>query len=502
MVPLSPFGVRRQPTPSAAPSSSAKGKGAGKGARNGKSIEQDDAPPCDNCFVWQLPSEADEHFLEELFAQVGTVVSCKVVPGKRYGFVRLSSVHQATNAIASLNGLDCHGTTIRVKFADSSPDTAGKAVGKAAAVPSPAPSPRVPVHGNSFGNSFENNERIAEPEAIPSDNVYVWQLPAHVDETWLRDLFKQVGNITSVKCVSDKRYGFVRFSTPEEAGFAIEEADGLECNGTIIRVKFADNPIGVGKNMQREPPRIVEPPAVLPFSRGAGAPPMPSAAADQRTRIFVQDRRPSAASAQRTRIFVQDLPIELSKDAVAHMLERYCPGIHCEFLYRDSLDQVAMISVPTTDDARWLAETLHGNIPDGMAKPIRIAVSWPVSAPPSRVPVSAPSYSRAPAHPPDRAVPYHKPGGSRRGDSDGHDPPNDNVYVNNLPQGFDEARLEQLFMGCGRIASLKCFAEKRYGFVRFASPEEASQAIDTVNGIDIDGSVVVCKFAQKKSHGA
>jgi hypothetical protein len=308
----------------------------------------------------------------------------------------------------------------------------------------------------------------------PSDNLYVFQLPANTDDAFLQELFAQVGNVMSVKCVPDKRYGFVRFSTPEEASIAIEEIDGLECEGTIIRVKYADNKVGGSKkDAPREPPRVVEPPSVMP----------------------------SSIATQRSRIFVQDLPLELSKDAVAHMLERYCVGSRCEFLFRDSSDQVAMISVPTIDDARYLAESLHGNIPDGMSKPIRIAVSLPVVASPRRVPVPAPSYSRAPTHPPERPVPYQKPvpsqkaSGSRR-DSD--EAPNDNIYVNQLPPGFDEARLDQLFSGCGRIKSLKCFSEQRYGFVRFTTVEEASRAIDTVNGIDIDGSVIVCKFAQNK----
>merc|ERR1711970_9993 len=49
--------------------------------------------------------------------------------------------------------------------------------------------------------------------ATPSDNLYVWNLPVGADDNFLRELFCQVGNVVSVKCILDRRYGFVRFSS-------------------------------------------------------------------------------------------------------------------------------------------------------------------------------------------------------------------------------------------------------------------------------------------------
>lgn len=61
------------------------------------------------------------------------------------------------------------------------------------------------------------------------------------------DLFGQVGEIVSAKCVTGKGYGFVRFETVEMATQAIQEVNDLPFNGTTIRVKYADNKKGGGK---------------------------------------------------------------------------------------------------------------------------------------------------------------------------------------------------------------------------------------------------------------
>jgi len=323
----------------------------------------------------------------------------------------------------------------------------------------------------------------------------------------------QIGNVISIKCVTDKRYGFVKFASVEEATTAIEEIDGLECYDTTLRVKYADMAPGKGKekgfgapsHVPPPQPQVVLPPAsVHSPTAHVVAPPPPAV-----SRVPVAPPHAHWA-APRVRIFAQDLPSELSSDAIRSMFENYCSSVECEILTRTATDSVAMVSVPTFDEAQWIVENLNGNIPHGINKPIRVCVAWPSEYPPRKVPPA--SFGKVPARvpAPHGYSPYHggKGGaeasygasyGGKGGKSAGPDPPIDNVYVFQLPPDFNEARLSDLFADCGSIISVKCVPEKKYGFVRFASVEEAQHAIDMVNGALVDGQPIGVQFARSKN---
>jgi cold-inducible RNA-binding protein len=74
-------------------------------------------------FVGALAPAIDDAALEELFAQVGTVTSAKVIMdrdnggSKGFGFVEMSSDAEAQQAITALNGKDVQGRTIAVNVA-------------------------------------------------------------------------------------------------------------------------------------------------------------------------------------------------------------------------------------------------------------------------------------------------------------------------------------------------------------------------------------------------
>lgn len=74
-------------------------------------------------FVGSLPYSATDEELEQLFAEVGTVVSAKVIfdretgRSKGFGFVEMSSDDEAKAAIDKLNNSDLGGRTIIVNEA-------------------------------------------------------------------------------------------------------------------------------------------------------------------------------------------------------------------------------------------------------------------------------------------------------------------------------------------------------------------------------------------------
>merc|ERR1712010_230264 len=79
-----------------------------------------------------------------------------------------------------------------------------------------------------------------------------------------------------------------------------------------------------------------------------------------------------------------------------------------------------------------------------------------------------------------------------------------NVYVKNINEEYDEARLNDMFEKYGKISSVKIMKSedgksKGFGFVSFESPEEAMTACDELNGQDLDGKTVFVGRAQKKA---
>jgi len=79
-----------------------------------------------------------------------------------------------------------------------------------------------------------------------------------------------------------------------------------------------------------------------------------------------------------------------------------------------------------------------------------------------------------------------------------------NVYVKNINDEYDEAKLNEMFQKFGKISSVKVMKSedgksKGFGFVSFESPEEAMIACDELNGQDLDGKTVFVGRAQKKA---
>ena len=74
-------------------------------------------------YVGNLPFSATDQTLMDMFSQVGTVVSAKVIidrdtgRGKGFAFVEMSSDSEAQEAISRFNGADYEGRSINVNEA-------------------------------------------------------------------------------------------------------------------------------------------------------------------------------------------------------------------------------------------------------------------------------------------------------------------------------------------------------------------------------------------------
>ncbi len=82
--------------------------------------------PSVRLFVGNLNWAVDTEKLRELFSQYGTVVSVRVLEGKGFGFVEMSSPEEAEKARSGLKGTDLMGRSLNVEEAKPQRDRGGQ----------------------------------------------------------------------------------------------------------------------------------------------------------------------------------------------------------------------------------------------------------------------------------------------------------------------------------------------------------------------------------------
>lgn len=340
-------------------------------------------------------------------------------------------------------------------------------------------------------------------------NIYVAGLPEGVfDETNFREMFEEYGYIISSKCVLGK-YGFVKFSSSEEAQGCVDALNGLEIQGSIISVKFADNDLGQSKHVGK---------ADHGKSYGKG-PPQPIS---------------------HDNLYVKGLPNDMTEDQLGEIFNKYGQIVSFKLMaYAENAS--AMIRMATPDSARWLVENLDGNVPEGLTDPIVVkyandskgAAKGAKGVAKGATKGAKSGYGKAALE--SGKGPYK--GSSPYGDSvqelpgfncsdpevltamrcvvaalgqgkvwteDG-DP--SNLYIKDLPGTADDLYLYRLFAPFGSVQSV--FVKPgddgtwAVGFVKYARPQDAAKAIKGINGIQLpDGNTLMVQVKQAKMGGA
>lgn len=164
-----------------------------------------------NVYVKNFGQALDDDKLREMFEQCGPIMSCKVMcdetgKSKGFGFVSFEDHESAQKAVDTLNGKDIDDQELYV----------GRAQKKA-------------ERHAELREKFERMkaERINRYQGV---NLYVKNLDDTIDDETLREEFSQFGTITSAKVMSEggrsKGFGFVCFSSREEATKAVTEMNG------------------------------------------------------------------------------------------------------------------------------------------------------------------------------------------------------------------------------------------------------------------------------------
>jgi len=178
-----------------------------------------------NVYIKNFGDKLDEAKLTAMFEAYGTVKSVAVMKdgngvSKGFGFVAMENHLEAQQAVEGLNGQDMEGAgELYVGRAQKKQERAAE-----------------------LRNQFEQQkqERIQKFQGV---NLYVKNLDDTVDDDKLREAFTQYGTITSAKIMSDgdksKGFGFVCFSSPEEATKAVTEMNGRIVGSKPLYVALA-----------------------------------------------------------------------------------------------------------------------------------------------------------------------------------------------------------------------------------------------------------------------
>jgi len=104
-----PAGAGQQP---AAP-----GQAAGPAPQASGPAAQEAAPSC-NLWVGGLPEGIDDAMFRTLFGRYGSIASVQLDVNERHGQIQYSAAQEAQAAIDALNGFECGGVKLIVKFAE------------------------------------------------------------------------------------------------------------------------------------------------------------------------------------------------------------------------------------------------------------------------------------------------------------------------------------------------------------------------------------------------
>merc|ERR1711976_687771 len=170
-----------------------------------------------NVYIKNISDEYDEIKLTDLFEKYGKISSVKVMKAedgktKGFGFVSFETPEEAQTAVDDLNGKDMDGKTVYCGRAQKKAERQAELKKKFDAL---------------------KQERMQRYQGV---NLYVKNLDDTIDDDRLRKEFAPFGTITSAKVMCEdgrsKGFGFVCFSSPEEATKAV-----TEMNGRIIVAK-------------------------------------------------------------------------------------------------------------------------------------------------------------------------------------------------------------------------------------------------------------------------
>lgn len=224
------------------PSTSVKRKADLVEEPSAKKAKTDPAAP-KNLFVGNLSWNVDEDWLRREFEEFGEILGCRIVTdresgrSKGFGYVDFSTPEEAQAALDAKKGTELDGRALNVDLA--------------------APRPERGDNANPRDRANNRSQQFGDVLSPPSDTLFVANLSFETSAETLRSNFEEYGTITRVALPTHadsgqpKGFGYVGFSSVEEAQAALDAWKGQTLDGRPIRVDFStprpDNGFGGGR---------------------------------------------------------------------------------------------------------------------------------------------------------------------------------------------------------------------------------------------------------------
>ncbi|XP_047327526.1 29 kDa ribonucleoprotein A, chloroplastic-like [Impatiens glandulifera] len=181
------------------------------------------------------------------------------------------------------------------------------------------------------------------------------------------------------------------------------------------------------------------------------------------------------------KLFVGNLPFNVDSATLAGLFEKVGNVEVVEVIYDKMTGRsrgFGFVTMSTPKEVEAAAEKFNGFELEG--RPLRVNAGPP---------------------PPKGESPFRSP---RSGGGGGSFGSNNRLYVGNLAWGVDESALETLFSEQGKVLEAKVVYDREtgrsrgFGFVTYSSAEEVNNAIESLNGADLNGRPIQVNVAESK----
>ncbi|CAE8608957.1 unnamed protein product, partial [Polarella glacialis] len=184
-------------------------------------------------------------------------------------------------------------------------------------------------------------------------NLYVNGLPDGMDENGFRQLFEAHGVVASVKFVPERKYGFVKFVDGNVAERVLNTMQGYQIDGASLNLRWANTDVS-GKGGGDF------------GGKGAGGP------------EGGWGDGSGSNSTPSDNLYIKGLPPNMAEEDIRKVFGPYGAIASCRILQACAVntdpagETIIMMRMGELVQARWLVDNLHGNIPQGLTKPIMV----------------------------------------------------------------------------------------------------------------------------------
>jgi len=409
-------------------------------------------------YVGDLNPDVTEAKLYEMFNSVGPVASirvCRDSISKKslgYAYVNYHSLQDAERALDTLNYSQIRGHQCRIMWSHRDPALRKSGAG----------------------------------------NIFVKNLDREIDNKALYDTFSLFGNILSCKVAYDdfaksRGFGFVHYEAEESAKTAIEKVNGMQIGsktvfvGPFVRKHERQGSRGsyfTNIYIKNIPNDWTEDKLKEEFSKFGEI---------TSFKLTMDQRRGRPFS------FVNFSEPESAKAAVDEMNGKVFPSSNRR--PEPEKDEAATETEVKKED-ETSGEVSDKNIEEDEANkqaPLKEEEAVPLYV--SRAQTKRERYtllrSRFEVATPERARRFQ----------------GKNVYIKNLDDSIDDAKLQETFEAFGTISSAKVMRDERgvskgFGFVCFLTPEEATKAINDMHLKQLNNKPLYVGLAEKREHRA